>query len=237
MCILQTRTCVVNMHNKTAKKNRILFLLFTGFFCCQNWCKLQLLLNLLSLFSAELLSLQDRASCCQPALILLSLDKGEQHWVWLPRCSHTHALTHLCTHVCMYLYAHAHTRPCTVPISSCDIHGLTMSTDPPTPLPRQRGATLLTHTHTCTLMCVLVCIRVCTYLYTHMSMHCSYIMLLYNQHLLITTVYMYHLFHLNPSPHSDFLDSTTLDISFHLPPCPFRSQTRLPEEMTKDCTT
>ena len=179
MCILQTRTCVVNMHNKTAKKNRILFLLFTGFFCCQNWCKLQLLLNLLSLFSAELLSLQDRASCCQPALILLSLDKGEQHWVCLPRCSHTHALTHLCAHVCMYLYAHAHTQPCTVPISSCDIHGLTMSTDPPTPLPRQRGATLLTHTHThtYTLMCVLVCIRVCTYLYTHMSMHCSYIML------------------------------------------------------------
>ena len=196
MCILQTRTCVVNMHNKTAKKNRILFLLFTGFFCCQNWCKLQLLLNLLSLFSAELLSLQDRASCCQPALILLSLDKGEQHWVWLPRCSHTHALTHLCAHVCMYLYAHAHTQPCTVPISSCDIHGLTMSTDPPTPLPRQRGATLLTHTHThththtYTLMCVLVCIRVCTYLYTHVSMHCSYIMLLYipHQHLLITTI-------------------------------------------------
>ena len=28
-----------------------------------------------------------------------------------------------------------------------------------------------------------------------------------------------------------------IDHLFHLPPCPFRSQTRLPEEMTKDCTT
>ena len=37
--------------------------------------------------------------------------------------------------------------------------------------------------------------------------------------------------------HSIFLDSTTLDLSFHLPSCPFRSQTRLPQEMTKDCTT
>ena len=40
-----------------------------------------------------------------------------------------------------------------------------------------------------------------------------------------------------PLPHSIFLDPTTLDLSFHLTPCPFRWQTRLREEMTKHCTT
>ena len=96
------------------------------------------MLHPLSLSSAELLSLRggiklptiltpgwitgDRASQCQPTLLLLSLDKGEQHWVWLPGCSHTHALTHLCMYgyVCVYIYTQAFTVPIyTRPYHTC----------------------------------------------------------------------------------------------------------------------
>ena len=99
----------------------------------------------------------------------------------------------------------------------------------------------IVHTHIQKHLCVYIYVFVYThtYIHTHTSQHCPYIMLPHptpsssiDHHL------MHHSFYLNPPlPHSVFLDSTTLDFSFHLPSCPFRSQAGLPEEMSKDCTT
>ena len=268
--------CMVNMHNKGAK-NRTLFLFFTGYFCCQKWCKLQLSLNPLSLFSAELLSLQgkrellttltlekitgDRASCCQPTLILLSLDKGEQHRVWLPRCSHTHTHnTPMYVGICMHVFI----RTCPHTTMHCpyiilrhtwahNVNRLSYSSP---------STTLLTHTHTHThvcnircgchiahthiytpmcvhiCICTYTCIHTCMHIHTHTSQHCPNILLPHPHHLplLITTLCTTRFTSIHYSPYSIFLDSTALDLSFHLPSCPFRSLTRLPEEMTKDCT-
>ena len=129
--------------------------------CCQKWCKLQLSLHPLSLFSTELLSLRgrrelltiltlgritgDRASWSQPTL--LSLDKGEQHWVWLPSCSHTRAYTPMHVQICMriYIYTHRHSLclyqaishmlPHPTPSSSIDHHFMYHSFHLNPPLP------------------------------------------------------------------------------------------------------
>ena len=180
MCILQTRTCVVNMHNKTAKK--------TEFYFC----------SLLASFVVKI-----GANCNFCWICFLSLVQNSSHSKTGPHVvnplsysspltkesnigcgyhvahTHTHLHTYVRTYACIYTHMHTHNHVLslyhlvTYMGSQCQPTLLLLSLDKGEQ--RCSHTHTHTHTHTCTLMCVLVCIRVCMHILIYTREHALFL--------------------------------------------------------------